>query len=111
VRTVATSGRGVDELVDAINTFRAHSAATQSVRRRSRSEYRLRELLAQRFMDHLESRVLAAGELSALVERIAARQVDPYTAANEILARALRSPFSVAESPVPEPPGPSAVRP
>ena len=89
VKTVATSGRGVPELLETISRFREHSAASQSVRRRARSEYRLRELVSQRFMDHLERNVLARGELSALVDRIAARELDPYTAASSLLSRAL----------------------
>ena len=88
VRTVATSGAGVPELVTAIAAFRAHSQAGQTSRRKARSEYRLRELVSQRFMSHLEREVLADGELGTIVERIAAREVDPYTAANELLKRA-----------------------
>ena len=88
VRTVATSGAGVPELVTAIAAFRAHSQASQTSRRKARSEYRLRELVSQRFMSHLEREVLADGELGTIVERIAAREVDPYTAANELLKRA-----------------------
>ena len=91
LKTVATSGRGVPELVDAIWRFRAHSARTQAARRRTRSEYRLRELVSHRFMEHLERAVLAPGELGAIVDRIAARELDPYTAANDLLARALES--------------------
>jgi GTPase len=89
VRTVATTGAGVGELLDAVAQFRTHSAQTQAARRKTRSEYRLRELVAQRFMDRLERDVLSAGELAAIVERIAAREIDPYTAANDLLARAL----------------------
>jgi len=88
VTTVATSGRGVPELAAAIAAFREHSRATQAARRRTRSEYRLRELVAQRFMTHLERDVLAPGELAAIVDRIAAREMDPYSAANELLHRA-----------------------
>ena len=39
-------------------------------------------------MDHLERDVLAPGELASMVDRIAAREIDPYTAADELLARA-----------------------
>jgi LAO/AO transport system kinase len=77
IKTVATSGAGVPELVAMIDTFRTHSKAAEAVRRKTRSEYRLRELIAQRFMDHLERHVLAPGELAATVERIAAREIDP----------------------------------
>jgi len=88
VKTIATSGQGVPELVDTIWRFREHSTGSQVGRRRERSEYRLRELVAQRFMDHLERDVLEPKELGAVVDRIAARETDPYTAANELLGRA-----------------------
>jgi LAO/AO transport system kinase len=89
VKTVATTGAGLPELVDAVARFRAHSGGVQTARRRTRSEFRLRELVSHRFMDHLERQVLATGELGTIVDRIAARELDPYTAANELLARAL----------------------
>ena len=91
LKTVATSGAGVDELVAAIGQFRAHSGGAQAARRRTRSEFRLRELVSHRFMDHLERDILAAGELGSMVDRIAARELEPYTAANELLSRALQS--------------------
>ena len=89
VKTVATTGQGIPELVERIAEFRAHSLATQAARRRTRSEYRLRELVSQRFMDHLERQVLTTGELGAIVDRIAARELDPYTAASDLLRRAI----------------------
>jgi LAO/AO transport system kinase len=89
LKTVATTGQGVKALVEAIWQFRAHSSGTQAVRRRTRSEYRLRELVSHRFMEHLERTVLAEGELGAIVDRIASRELDPYTAANDLLGRAL----------------------
>ena len=88
VKTVATSGRGVAELAAAIAAFREHSRAAQQARRKTRSEYRLRELVAQRFMAHLERDVLAPGELAAIVDRIATREIDPYSAASDLLERA-----------------------
>jgi putative protein kinase ArgK-like GTPase of G3E family len=69
----------------------------QSARRRSRSEYRLRELVSQQFMDHLERRVLAPGELAAIVDRIAGRELDPYTAAGALLARALHMDAAISD--------------
>jgi LAO/AO transport system kinase len=98
LKTVATTGQGVKPLVDTIRQFRAHSERTQAVRRRTRSEYRLRELVSHRFMEHLERTVLAEGELGAVVDRIAAREVDPYTAANDLLRRALKEQESSARA-------------
>ena len=90
LKTTATEGTGVAELVDTIWRFRGRSAGAQASRRRSRSEYRLRELVSQRFMDRLERDILAPGELASVVERIAAREIDPYSAATDLLQRATR---------------------
>jgi LAO/AO transport system kinase len=90
VKTVATTGAGVGELMQALAAFRRHTAGSQSARRRARSEYRVRELAAQRFMERLEREVLRPGELDAIVDRVAARELDPYSAAAELLRRAVQ---------------------
>jgi hypothetical protein len=41
-------------------------------------------------MEYLERRVLKPGELAATIERIALRELDPYTAAASLLERAVR---------------------
>jgi len=89
LRTVATTGAGVPELVQTIEQFRTASAAALDTRRRARAEWRLREILGRRFMQHVEQRVLAPGEFAGILERIASREVDPYGAAEAITARAL----------------------
>ena len=89
VKTVATTGDGVPELLETIDRFRTHTAATQGSRRRARAEFRVRDLLAQRFVAHVEERGLAAGEFAGILDRIAARELDPYTAVDGILTRAL----------------------
>jgi LAO/AO transport system kinase len=89
LKTVATSGAGIAELAQAITAFRIHAAGSEVARRKTRSEYRLRELVSKRFMDHLERDVLGPGELGTIVDRIATREIDPYTAANDLLQRAL----------------------
>ncbi len=90
LKTVATDGSGVEELLETVWRFRDHSTLSRTTRQRDRGEYRLRELVAHQFMQHLETRVLAAGELDGLVDRIAARQLDPYTAAAGLVRRAVR---------------------
>ena len=89
VKTTATTGDGLPELVSAIDRFRTHTDGSRAERRRTRAEWRLRELIAQRFLRHVESSVLSAGELATMLERIAERALDPYTAADEVLTRAL----------------------
>ena len=90
LKTVATTGTGIVELEEAVARFRAHSRSEHGARRKTRSAYRLRELVSQRFMAHLERDVLAAGEFDGIVERIASRELDPYSAAQDLLARVLR---------------------
>jgi len=89
VRTQATSGAGLPELAAAIDAFRTHSTAEHMSRRRVRNRFRLRELLASRFMEHVEGQLLAGGELDAILDRIADRSLDPYSAVSDVMARAL----------------------
>jgi LAO/AO transport system kinase len=90
VKTEATTGKGVPELLGEVERFRAHTAETRGTRRRARAEWRMRELLAHRFLQFVERDVLAAGEFDATLDRIAAREVDPYTAVDQIVDRAVR---------------------
>jgi putative protein kinase ArgK-like GTPase of G3E family len=96
VKTVATTGEGVGELLKAIDAFREHTSArvpnggisVEAVRQRARSEHRLREIVSHQFMERLETQVLGEGEMASLVDRITARAIDPYTAARQLLDRA-----------------------
>ena len=90
LKTQATTGEGVLELLATIERFRAHSVNSQGSRRRARAEFRLRELVAQRFVQHVEQQVLGEGELGGILDRIAARELDPYAAADEIVRRTLK---------------------
>jgi LAO/AO transport system kinase len=92
VKTEATTGRGVAELLQAIQAFRTHSEGSRAKRLKARNEFRLRDLLTHRFMEHVESTLLGAAAFEALVDRIARRELDPYTAASDILSRALKQP-------------------
>jgi LAO/AO transport system kinase len=86
LKTEATTGMGVPELIAAIAKFRAHSEAGRATRRRARQEYRLRDLLSHRFLQLVEE-TLPAGELQRAIDGIAERHVDPYSAAADIMNR------------------------
>jgi len=90
VKTEATTGKGVPELLEAVERFRAHTAAERGSRRRARAEWRVRELLAGRFLQFVERDVLEPGEFDRTLDRIAARELDPYTAVERIVERAVR---------------------
>jgi LAO/AO transport system kinase len=93
LKTVATSGQGVPEFLDAVEAFRKHAAGGQTgeaaLRRHLRDEHRLRTLVAQQLLDRLQRHVLSPGEWTTIVDRVTAREVDPHTAADELLDRAL----------------------
>jgi LAO/AO transport system kinase len=97
--TVATTDQGIPALADAIVRFRDASADVQGHRRRARAEFRLRETLSHRFLQFVERRVLSREELADYLERIARRELDHYSAAAEILARALATPSGSMERP------------
>ncbi len=87
MRTEATANRGTAELLDMIEQFRAYSGERVGARRRARAEWRLREILSRRFMQHLERDVLAPGEFDRTLDRIAGREIDPYGAAAALMAK------------------------
>jgi LAO/AO transport system kinase len=97
LQSVATTGDGVAELWAAVARYRAQRPQGDG-RRRARHEQRLRELLSARFLEHLE-RTLPAGELNRVVNRIAAGDIDPYSAATELMNRTVAPPGS----PIPDP--------
>lgn len=86
VQTVATEGRGLAELLDHINAHRAYLRETgvwqQQERKHLRTELelRLRETLFSRHLNRLEN-----GQLSAMVDRLQAREIDPTSAVRELL--------------------------
>jgi LAO/AO transport system kinase len=90
VKTDAITGAGVATLWAEIGRFRAQSNDRRTARHRARQEGRLRDLVAHRFLQHVEA-TLPAGEFEALVDRIARRETDPYTAASDVLNAVLPS--------------------
>jgi LAO/AO transport system kinase len=86
LKTEATTGVGVPDVIAAVDRFRAHSEGERAARRRERQEYRLRDLLSHRFLQ-LAEQELAPGEFQRLVDGVAAQRIDPYSAASEIIDR------------------------
>ena len=88
LKTEATSGAGVEALWAEIGRYREHSDDRRTVRQRARQEARLRDLLAHRFVQYVEA-TLPAGEFQRLVDGIARREIDPYSAAADLMSRML----------------------
>jgi LAO/AO transport system kinase len=90
IRTEATAGAGIDDLVAAIERFREVQTRRFGPRRRERAGLRVRDLVSRLVLEHLEREVLRPGEFDALLDRIALREIDPHAAARTIAARMLR---------------------
>jgi LAO/AO transport system kinase len=90
IRTIATENKGIAELAIEIERFRAHTGE-----KRGRGEREI-ELWKQRLVEMLEQRLIekvvraGIGEavLSELAAKVSRREIDPYTAVDEILAKA-----------------------
>ena len=85
VKTEANRGVGIDELWRQVERYRAHAADDRIIRQRERQRLRLRELLSRRLMQRVEA-ALPAGEIDRLAGRVAAREIDPYSAVAEMIA-------------------------
>ena len=60
---------------------------------------RVRELVSRRFLEHAEQRALGPGGFDRLVDQVADTVIDPYTAAERILDRAVRGAAADAAGP------------
>ena len=79
LRTVATTGAGVAGAGRRRSSgFASETSAALAERRRARAEWRLREILGRRSCITSSSTMLAPGEFDQLLDRIAAREIDPY---------------------------------
>lgn len=88
VPTVAVRGDGTEALCGAIDEFLATTAVgRRSARRRERAEARLLAVLSERLLARVVERALPGGSIAELVDRIAARDLDPYSAVESLLAR------------------------
>jgi len=86
VETVATDSRGIDDLWRAILDHRAHLETDGRLERRrdARLSDELRAIVHERLRAGAEER--CSGErFDQLVEKVAARKLDPYAAADELL--------------------------
>ncbi len=85
VQTIAVKGDGIDELWDAIADHRAYQEreGLLSARRRRRIEREIREIVAETYRRRVEDK--AGDLLTSLVDRVVARELDPYAAADELV--------------------------
>lgn len=86
VETIATKGEGIDELWDAVAGHRGYQERNGllDARRRRRVEREIREIVAERYRGKVDEQ--AAELLAKLSEEVSARRIDPYAAADKLIA-------------------------
>jgi len=87
LKTVATEGQGVAAVVEAVTQHRAYLETSGELARQERERvtaelhHLLREALVARWLRQIQD-----GQVDAAIERILAREVDPHTAVEELIA-------------------------
>src|SRR5687768_16612839 len=86
IKTVATENRGVEDLSAAIGSYFEYlrSGSGNSDRRQAIARWRLTELLQERLLSDLLSRNGTGDKLEKLSAEIAEKQIDPYSAVEEL---------------------------
>ena len=89
VPAVAIRDQGIAEIAAAVERHRAHLQASgqQATRDRDRAGREFQQIIQEAALEQLRARYAGAA-WEALVSRIAARELDPYTAAADLLGRA-----------------------
>lgn len=87
LQTVASKGQGVDEVVDAIEAHRAWLTQTGKLdeRRRARAAAEVEAIALTELRERIGD-VHGSAALPALAARVVAGELDPYTAADELVA-------------------------
>jgi LAO/AO transport system kinase len=87
VETVATSGEGVDELVETLAAHREYLEDSGALAEKARTRYaeEIRTLVRNDSAVLLERELERMGGVEALAEAVAARETDPYTVADEVV--------------------------
>jgi LAO/AO transport system kinase len=89
VKTVATRGEGIAELLAAVGRFRSQAERAGLLLRKKRSRLlgQLEAALGTRLLRRVRERVLTPDETERILDRLLARELDPLTAAEEVLGR------------------------
>jgi LAO/AO transport system kinase len=88
LKTVATSGQGLGELLEFLGRHRAFlDGADGAARRRARTRMRIEALLKEEILGRMEALTGDGGALDELAARVEARTEDPISAARHLAGR------------------------
>jgi LAO/AO transport system kinase len=87
VKTVAVKEEGIGELWEAIGSHRAYleRSGELETRRRKRLQSQILDIAARQLRDRVLAPSIESVEFQGILERTVARQIDPFSAASELL--------------------------
>ncbi len=90
--TISKENKGIVELVDEINKHREYLKKSKifEAQRRKRYEAELVEIIRKRLMNFIFDESTFKGKVESLIDQISKKELDPYTAADEILGKILK---------------------
>ena len=92
VKTMAKENKGVTELVDEIEKHRVYLKKTKvfETQRKKRYEAELVEIIKKRLMNFIFDESMFKEKVEKLIDQISKKELDPYTAADEILSKIIK---------------------
>ena len=91
VRTIGTREEGLPDVWDAVGRHRSYleSSGELQSRRKQRLEHEIIDIATRRLREHMLIRVSDQHEFQSIVDSVAERQLDPFTAARRLVERAV----------------------
>ncbi len=87
VKTVATTGDGVDELLETITRHKEHlNSSGASEQRKRRVEDEVVSAIREKAADYIIESIRGSNQLDETIERVMNHEKDPYTAVDELLS-------------------------
>ena len=94
IETVATEGKGIEDLCTAIERFRSQTAGLASVRQRRRAAHAIRSAFNRVWLDRV-----GVGALDRQAKRVSNRELTPRQAALELVALSMAGKAAAAGAP------------
>ncbi len=86
-QTIATTGQGVEKVVELLTQHQVHQTTSGVLRQRERGRliFEIEQILKERLLANLRAN-LSSAQLNQTLEKVVTRQLDPYTATDILLS-------------------------
>jgi LAO/AO transport system kinase len=87
IKTIATEGRGIDELIESIRQYLSffQDSAARLKKKKEAAKQRLITLLEEKLVNTAVEQMFPDGELDNVIDQIANRRRDPYSVVDDVM--------------------------